>query len=646
MVSASAIGHCLLGLLLLLTRPADAYYLPGIAPVDYIQGAPIDILATRLTSTGEKLPYSYYSLPFCKPDDTAKPKSQPVNLGQILVGERAYPTAFDIHMAVPQTVTFPCAVDLSRVSKGQFKALTSRIKQGYSVRLSADNLPLVFRRDGKDGHKVPQIGYPLGFVEGDDVFINNHIDFTFHINTPSMTPESAGKVFAVYTEDQATLDTYRIVGFEAKARSIGRGSQTSNTSWLETTTRQRVAVHEEVKFGYSVEFRLSAQDWATRWDPLIERGVDVKNIRWYSITNAILVLTILGGLLAAIIVHSLAKDIVRYDEIEDPNAEDTTGWKILLGDVFRTPNYPVLFSVCVGCGTQILAIALATQTLALFGFLSPAKRGSLASILVSSYVLSSIVAGYFSARVYSQFESPSSQRYVAVGSVFLFPGMCFGIFFALNLAVFFAGSSSAVPFSTLALLLFLWFGISAPLVLLGSYLGCRKTSKQNTFHTNHIARTVPPKAQAMVPLLHVAVGLVSFSAIFVELVLILDDFNKGHIFFLYGAMLTLFFILLVTSAESSILVTYLGLCRGNWKWMWQSFASAASCGVYVFAYAVYYLFRTPDGAPEGAAFVAWLVYLSYMGIASGAFALMCGCIGFHASNWFVHVIYRRVRENL
>jgi transmembrane 9 superfamily member 2/4 len=98
----------------LVSRQSTSYYLPGIAPVDYIQGAPIDVFASRLTSTREKLPYPYYSLPFCRPEFEKNPKSMPVNLGQILVGERAYVTAFDIHMEVPQSCTFMCSGNNSK----------------------------------------------------------------------------------------------------------------------------------------------------------------------------------------------------------------------------------------------------------------------------------------------------------------------------------------------------------------------------------------------------------------------------------------------------------------------------------------------------------------------------------------------------
>jgi len=60
----------------------------------------------------------------------------------------------------------------------------------------------------------------------------------------------------------------------------------------------------------------------------------------------------------------------------------------------------------------------------------------------------------------------------------LFPGVVFVIFFSLNLLVWGQKSSGAVPFSTLFALCFLWFGISVPLVFIGSYFGYKKQAPE------------------------------------------------------------------------------------------------------------------------------------------------------------------------
>ena len=49
----------------------------------------------------------------------------------------------------------------------------------------------------------------------------------------------------------------------------------------------------------------------------------------------------------------------------------------------------------------------------------------------------------------------------------------------------------AVPFSTLCALILLWFGISLPLVLVGSYFGFKKEVFEVPVRTNQTARHVP-----------------------------------------------------------------------------------------------------------------------------------------------------------
>ena len=61
----------------------EAFYVPGVAPVEFRQGDRIDVKAVKLTSTHTQLPYEYYSLPFCLPKNrTLIYKSE--NLGKLI----------------------------------------------------------------------------------------------------------------------------------------------------------------------------------------------------------------------------------------------------------------------------------------------------------------------------------------------------------------------------------------------------------------------------------------------------------------------------------------------------------------------------------------------------------------------------------
>lgn len=55
-----------------------------------------------------------------------------------------------------------------------------------------------------------------------------------------------------------------------------------------------------------------------------------------------------------------------------------------------------------------------------------------------------------------------------------FPAFILGTGLVLNFFMMGKSSSGAIPFGTMLLLLFMWFGIDLPLVFIGFYFGFRK----------------------------------------------------------------------------------------------------------------------------------------------------------------------------
>lgn len=64
------------------------FYVPGVAPVEFKQGDPIEVKAVKLTSTRTQLPYEYYSFPFCTPKKGTVYKSE--NLGILPNSKRVF----------------------------------------------------------------------------------------------------------------------------------------------------------------------------------------------------------------------------------------------------------------------------------------------------------------------------------------------------------------------------------------------------------------------------------------------------------------------------------------------------------------------------------------------------------------------------
>ena len=108
-------------------------------------------------------------------------------------------------------------------------------------------------------------------------------------------------------------------------------------------------------------------------------------------------------------------------------------------------------------------------------------------------------------------------------TAFLFPSLVATIFFILDMCLLFEGSSGAVPFSTFFTLIVLWFGVSTPLVFVGSYFGYKKEAYKPPVRVNLIPRPIPAQPWYMHPMLTVLFGgILPFGAVSVELFFIMS----------------------------------------------------------------------------------------------------------------------------
>lgn len=64
---------------------AHAFYLPGVAPIEYNTGDRVYLSVNQLTSVHTQLPMRYYTLPFCRPETIEDDRE---NLGELLLGDR------------------------------------------------------------------------------------------------------------------------------------------------------------------------------------------------------------------------------------------------------------------------------------------------------------------------------------------------------------------------------------------------------------------------------------------------------------------------------------------------------------------------------------------------------------------------------
>lgn len=636
MASPRSIVFLRTAILLLLIHASHCFYLPGVSPQDFQKGDPLKVKVNKLTSTKTQLPYTYYSLPYCRP---GKIVDNAENLGEVLRGDRIENSPYVFKMREPQLCNVICHLKLDAKTAKDFK---EKIEDEYRVNMILDNLPLVvpIRRLDQESPPLYQLGYHVGLKaqyagnKEEKYFIHNHLIFTVKFHKDLQT------------------DSARIVGFEVKPFSIkheydgewnGKNrlltcDPHTKRTVINSNSPQEVEVNQEILFTYDVEFQESDVKWASRWDTYLLMSDD--QIHWFSIVNSLMIVLFLSGMVAMIMLRTLYRDISKYNELEtQEEAQEETGWKLVHGDVFRPPSNSDLLCVYAGTGVQFFGMILITMLFAVLGFLSPSNRGGLMTAMLFLWVFMGLFAGYSSARLYKMFKGAEWKK-IALRTAFMFPATVFVIFFVLNALIWGQKSSGAVPFGTMFALVFLWFGISVPLVFVGSYVGFKKPAIEDPVKTNKIPRQIPEQAWYMNPMFSILIGgILPFGAVFIELFFILTSIWLNQFYYIFGFLFIVFVILLITCAEITIVLCYFQLCSEDYLWWWRAYLTSGSSALYLFLYATFYFFTKL----EITKLVSGALYFGYMLIVSYAFFVLTGTIGFYACFWFTRLIYSSVK---
>ncbi|KAI4897301.1 hypothetical protein NFI96_024670 [Prochilodus magdalenae] len=640
--------------------PVSGFYLPGLAPVSFCEvdkdggvcQSEIQLFVNRLDSVESVLPYEYDVFDFCKDAEEKRPSE---NLGQVLFGERIETSPYKFKFREDVACKKVCTKSYD-TSKPEDKANLDFLKRGmrlnYQHHWIVDNMPVTWCYDVEDNQKYCNPGFPIGclvtpdgrpkdacvinseFNKKNTFYLFNHVDITI---TYHSTDSGARLVSAVLEPKSIKHNAENSQACEGPPMEVP-GEFTSNLN---------------LTYSYSVKFMASLLTWlseplahtstnkikwASRWDYILV-SMPHTNIQWFSIMNSLVIVLFLSGMVAMIMLRTLHKDIARYNQVDQEDAQEESGWKQVHGDVFRPPKNGMLLSVFLGQGTQIFIMTFITLFLACLGFLSPANRGALMTCAVVLWVLLGTPAGYVSARLYKSFGGEKWKTNVFLTAL-LCPGIVFADFFLMNLILWVEGSSAAIPFGTLVAILGLWFGISVPLTFVGAFFGFKKAVIEHPVRTNQIPRQIPEQSFFTKPLPGIIMGgILPFGCIFIQLFFILNSIWSHQMYYMFGFLFLVFIILLITCSEATVLLCYFHLCAEDYHWWWRSFLTSGFTAVYLFVYAIHYFFSKLQ--IQGAA--STILYFGYTMIMVLIFFLFTGTIGFFACFWFVHKIYSVVK---
>ncbi|KAK5998269.1 Transmembrane 9 superfamily member 7 [Cladobotryum mycophilum] len=680
---------------LLLLSSVEAFYIPGWSIKSYKDGEQIPLLVNKAYSDNTQLQYAYYELPFtCPPKGKHKSgggllsgQNIPLNLGEVLRGDRIVTSDIELSMDKDTECARLCN---KQVSRDDLEWTRQLIQDDYVVEWIVDNLPgarSFVSADKKRKHYAP--GFRLGYVEVSPetgkphYYLNNHFTILIRYRKAyGRAGDQGGKL---------------IVGFEVYARSIGNGNKKGSNGcpvdmpMIDQPFELHAAPNAtdkddgsqdgsvNIPYTYSVYFRRDENiEWAHRWDRYFVKQETGLRIHWMAIINSLIICGLLTGVVMIILEKTVRSDIRGYkdalaeggkirvprktrqsgdkgilepsEDAEDDGdisddgeaLEDVTGWKLLHADVFRKPSYGSLLAPLVGSGMQLLVMAIGLVILSALGVLNPSYRGGYISVGAGLFIFAGVFSGYFSARIYRSFEGQNYRRNALVTAL-LFPGLSFSLGFVLNLFVWAQASSTAIPFGTLAAILFLWLCIQVPLVYAGSHYGYVKAGAwEHPTKTAPIARQIPKQAWYIKSIWSILLaGLVPFAVIFIELLYVFQSVwqDKSGYYYMFGFLAVVSVILVVTIAEMTIVTVYIQLCSENYHWWWQSFLVGGGSAAWVFFYSVWYYYAKLHIS----GFVSSMLFFAYSFMACCVYGLLTGTIGFLCAYAFVRRIYNAIK---
>lgn len=537
--------------------------------------------------------YHYYSLPVCRPD---KVEHKSLSLGEVLDGDRMAVSMYQIDFKESFDRKEVCTVTLGETEVDQ---LEEAIEDLYYFEFVYDEIPI----RGFVGHLEEGPILP----HNHKTYLWTHLHFTFE-----------------YNQNQVISANVTSMGLNplslTEVMPPFPATFTYSAKWFPTDTK------------YS--------DRGTRQQKFFPQHLE---IHWLSIVNSIILVFLLLGFVVLILLRVLKSDFARYnltDEDGDEMDQDDNGWKIVNTDVFRFPSHKSILSAILGNGSQFLTLGFGIIFLALLGFFNVHRHHSMNSASVLLYALTCCVAGFVSSRFFRQLGGKNwVWNIVLTGSLFAVP--FFVVWSVVNSVAWYHGSTQALPFTTIVLLMFIWLIVGFPLTVLGGICGKNTAGAFDApCRTKNIAREIPPCPWYRSLTVHMAIGgFLPFSAISVELYYIFATVWGREAYTLYGVLLVVFFILISVTACISVALTYFQLSSEDYRWWWRSVFSSGSTGLFVLVYGIFYYYKRSSMYGT----LQTVEYFGYTLLACYVFFLMLGTISFWASLTFVRYIYRNLK---
>ncbi|PFH60949.1 hypothetical protein XA68_18524 [Ophiocordyceps unilateralis] len=319
----------------------EGFYIPGWSIKSYSPGDTVPLLVNKVYSDNTQLQYAYYDLPFvCPPTGHSSAtagllsgQSIPLNLGEVLRGDRIKASDMELVMGRDKTCTFLCTKDLPR---RHLRRTREMVRDGYLTEWIVDNLPGATSFVTTD--KTKKLGH----------FLHNHHTIVIrHRKAPGRAGERGERIivgFEVYPKsvgsdnerDQSgcPVDLQHIKGGLELRISHNKTNDVAVRSTHVPDTPHAAKKRDEemddddddddddsihgsltIPYTYSVYFREDDSiEWSRRWDLYFVNQEEGSRIHWLALVNSLIICGLLSGIVMLILVRKTAR--------RDPGAEN------------------------------------------------------------------------------------------------------------------------------------------------------------------------------------------------------------------------------------------------------------------------------------------------------------------------------------
>ncbi|EAY20307.1 endomembrane protein 70, putative [Trichomonas vaginalis G3] len=519
-------------------------------------------------------------------------------LGEIITGGRIGYIDHNVSCSDHKPVTLTCK---KQISEQDFNKITKALENEYRLSFSVAGFPVASYSHNEFRYR----GIPFGYKDGPDVLLRTK--YIFNVACETKHPGHAMQ-FDSLTE----TDSYQI---------IKPGS---------TANFQFVISSKTADTGLSSLNR----------DP--DYAISKRNSRLYLLLSFLITAVTLGSSIYIYIQNRVSDSdnthTLEMDLESETNFEEI-GWRLLHGDIFRSPPHPILLSSFVGVGFDILLTVFFVFVCSGLGFFEIVSFSTFVEPFILIFFLITPISGFLSTKLFKTISRQYWKRNLLTSGL-LATGFFCSLYLILQIKFMGNKSPASVPIKYILKVSFMLMIGCFFFHFFGSVPALKGTPFEFPTAINQLPRHIPqqPFTSSMFMMM-LCGGVQPFIIIALDFHLILESLWTGLSFFdCWGHASISVILALFTSVGVSILSVYISVSNEDYRWWWRAFMTPAASGLFLFGYSMFYVLFTVR--PLFGGLIPYLIQSAMMAFVA---SLAMGCAGFIGSFIFICALYKALK---